>query len=198
MRVDINKADILAVKTMLTGIKGAYPRVMSRSINKTLTNVRVFAVKEIAKDLNLTQTRIKQDFYEDKASYSHLSGKVAAKGKPVGLISFKGTRQLKAGVKVKVHVSKSATTLKHAFITTASNAKNVFWRQYDAARSKYRPGFPYAKLPHKYRYPLERLTGPRIEDEYSKPKVLGPTMKHADDRIIVNMKSQIEFELSKL
>ncbi len=198
MRADINQSDLLAVKTMFAGVKGAQKRIVTRSINKTITNTRVFAVKEIGKDLNLTATRIRKDFKENKASITKPSGSLNATGKPVGLISFRGTRPVKAGVKVRVHKSKAATTLKHAFITTANNAKNVFWRQYKGARAKIRPGFPYAKLPHKYRYPLERRTGPRVEDEYSKDKVFNPVMKNAGNRFVVNMDSQVKYELSKL
>lgn len=198
MKVDINQSDLLAVKAMFAGVKGAQKRIITRSINKTITNTRVFAVKEIGKDLNLPAKRIRKDFRENKATVTKQFGSVEAKGKPVGLISFKGTRQLKAGVKVRVHVSKAATTLKHAFIATANNAKNVFWRQYKGTRAKIRPGFPYARLPRQYKYPLERLTGPRVEDEYSKDKVLNPVMKYAGERFVMNMDSQVSLELSKL
>lgn len=198
MKAEINKADLLAVKAMFAGVRGASKRIIFRSINKTLTNTKTFAAKEIGKDLNLTQKRIKQDFRENKANTVKQYGSVEATGKPVGLISFGGTRQLKAGVKVKIHKSKTATTLKHAFITTANNARNVFWRQWEGTRQKLRPGFPYARLPRQYRYPLERLTGPRVEDEYSKDKVINPVMKNAGERFVVNMDSQVSLELSKL
>lgn len=201
MEIKVNETDLLAVKTMFAGVKGAYKRIVMRSINKTLTNTRVFAVKEIGKDLNLTQARIKMDFHEDGASMTKLSGRLFSTGGPISLTTYRGTRQLKAGVKIRVHKSKPATLLKHAFIETkggGAGAEQVFWRFYEGTRAKPRPGFEYARLPYRYRYPLERLTGPRIEDEYSKDKVLKPVMKNAGERFVVNMDAQVKFELSKL
>ena len=190
MELKVNETDLLAVKTMFAGVKGAYKRIVMRSINKTLTNTRVLAVKEIGKDLNLTQARIKLDFHEDRASMTRIRGRLFSTGEPISLTTYRGTRQLKAGVKIRVHKSKSATLLKHAFIEfkgTGSGARQVFWRRYKGRRVKPRPGFTYAKLPYSYRYPLERLTGPRIEDEYSKPKVINPVIKYAGERFAINM-----------
>lgn len=201
MELKVNETDLLAVKTMFAGVKGAYKRVVMRSINKTLTNTRVFAVKEIGKDLNLTPARIKLDFHEDRAFMTRIRGRLFSTGGPISLTTYRGTRQLKAGVKIRVHKSKSATLLKHAFIESkgsGSGAPQVFWRRWEGTRAKIRPGFSYARLPQRYKYPLERLTGPRIEDEYSKDKVINPVMKYAGERFVINLDAQVKYELSKL
>ena len=198
MRIELDKGDLLKVKTMLAGVANGAPRVITRAINKTLTNVQTKAAAEIGLDLNLPAKRIKQDFALDKANYSKLSGRFVSKGGPVGLASFTGTRQVKAGVSVKVHKSKPRTTLKHAFIATAKNATNVFWRAYEGPRKKLRPGFSYGALPKIYRMPVHRLTGPRVEDELAKPKVIDAVMAHADERFEYNLDHELEYELSKL
>ena len=198
MKVEVNRTDIAAVKLMMGGIKNGYPKVMTRALNKTTTNVKTHAVKETGKTLNLKAGRIRQDFKIQKASWSNLSGSVKATGKPVGLISFIGTRKLKSGVSVKVLKNKPRVKLKHGFIATANRAKNVFQRQYKGPRKKVKPGFPYAKLPRHMRFPVERLTGPRIEDVYVKPTVFGPVIKNADYRLMFNLNNEIKFEFSKL
>jgi hypothetical protein len=123
-----------------------------------------------------------------------------AKGKPVGLASFSGTKELKrGGVSVKVHRTKPRNVLRHAFMARGkgSTTEHVFERKY-YGKKPFRPGFPYAMLPDKYRFPLERLTGPRIEDEYAKPGVLDPTMGYANFKLGENINSQLDYEFSKL
>jgi len=198
MMVEVKKTDITSVRLMMSGIKNGYPKVMTRSINKTSTNVQTHAVREIGKDINLKAGRIRQDFKIQKASWSNLSGSVKATGKPVGLISFTGTRQLKSGVSVKVLKSKPRVKLKHAFITTANRAKNVFQRAYKGPRAKVKPGFPYARLPRHMRFPIERLSGPRVEDVFVKPSIFGPVVQNADERLIFNLNKEIDYEFSKL
>jgi hypothetical protein len=81
-------------------------------------------------------------------------------------------------------------------MATASNAVNVFERR-DFGSAKFRPGFPYAKLPRGYRYPLERKTGPRIEDVYDKPEIIKPVLENAGKRLDINIESQLDFVLNK-
>jgi hypothetical protein len=190
MNISVNRADIEEIGRVINGIKASVPQVLSGAINKTLTNVRADAVKRLGAKINLKAARIRSDF-------SMLKATVIAKGKPVGLASFIGTKELKAGgVSVKVYKDGNRVKLKHAFIGFVKGTNHVFERL-KYGHAQYRPGFPYAKLPHKYRYPLERLTGPRIEDTYSRPEIINPVLDNAGTRLDVNVESQLDFVLSK-
>jgi len=207
MAVEISKFDLEALDRILIGTKNGAVKVLVRSLNKTLTSVKSRAAKEVAADLNLPQKRIKKDFKIIKANFGNPSGSFTSKGKPVGLISFIGTRQTKAGVSVKVKKGNSRKIIRHAFIATAKNASNVFQRPYEGERKKAQPGFVYGALPKKYRFPvpsgggkgrIDRLTGPRIEDEMDKPHVIAAIMAHANERLNVILEQEVNFELSKL
>ena len=206
MEIQIDESQLRDVQTMMTGIKNGYPKVLTRAVNKTLTGVRTDAVGEIYKDLNLTKTRIRKDFKIKKMTWSYLTARIISKGAPVGLAAFTGTRQTKKGVSVKVKRSGKRSILKHAFIADAEKTAtfgsitrtHVFWRKYSGPRSKPRVGFSYGALPRKYRLPVERLIGPRIQDIFDEPKVMKPVMKMADDRLAVNLQRELNFELSKL
>jgi len=200
MQIKFNQLDLARVKATMAGVgKSAVP-VMYRAINKTLGVTQTFAVKRIYTTLNLTQTRIRKDFSQNKALSVRVAGSLNAKGKPVGLASFIGTKELKrGGVSVKVHRAKPRTTLRHAFMAIGKTGSGLHvWERQHYGKQPFRPGFPYATLPDKYRYPLERLTGPRIEDEYAKPKVLDPTIQYANYSLGTNLESQLDYELSKL
>lgn len=197
MNININRADIEEIGRVTNGIKTSVPQVLSRAINKTLTNVKTDATKRIGSKINLKATRIKKDFSTYKATVKFIKGSLLARGGPVGLAAFTGTKELKSGgVSVKVYKDGNRIKLKHAFMETVKGAAHVFERR-DYGRAKYRPSFPYAKLPHQFRFPLERKTGPRIEDVYVRPEIIKPVLKNAGDRLDVNVESQLDFELSK-
>ncbi|KKN52428.1 hypothetical protein LCGC14_0612820 [marine sediment metagenome] len=206
MEISIDQTQMRDVQAMLSGIKNGYPKVLSRSVNKTVTGVRTDAVNEIYKNLNLTKTRIRKDFKIKKMTWAYLTARIVSKGAPVGLAAFAGTRQTKKGVSVKVKRAGKRSILKHAFIADAKKAAvfgsktrtHVFWRKYKGPRSKPKAGFSYGALPRTYRLPVERLVGPRIQDILDEPKVMKPVMKMADDRLAVNLQRELNFELSKL
>jgi hypothetical protein len=205
MQVKLNKADLIAVDTMLTGVKSAYPRVVYRSINSTLGTSKTYASKEIGLVLNLTATRIKKDFKMYKAGPSNLKGSLVAKGKPINLATFKGTRQTQKGISVQVLVGSPRKIIKHAFIwkrTTkaGSEAKTAFWRK-EIMKRPYDKTIPYgflAKTGIIKSLPVETLSGPRIEDIYSRSMLLDKVLKNAGDKYAENIDRNLTYELSKL
>jgi hypothetical protein len=181
----ISETDLLATHAMLLGIKGGLLKVQVSAINKTLDGVRTDAVQEVYNDLHLTKTRIRKDFTINRSSAAFPTGRIFARGNPVGLISFSGTRQVKKGVSVQIKRLGKRTVVKSAFIQTAKNARNVFRRGLVSA------GPPLVRVP---RYPIERETGPRIEDILGKVEVLARVREQAGQRLIKN----VDYEASRL
>jgi len=176
VKVHINSEQLNSVKLALTGIKNGYPKVMTRALNKTISGVRTDESKEVRADLNLKSAYVNAAITTQKASWTNLTARTDAKSKPVGLINFSGTKQNAKGVSVKVKKKNRRSTLKHAFIQTAKNAKNVFWRE----------GKP--------RYPIDRLTGPRITDILAKKEIIG----RVEDKAGVRLKTNIDYELTRV
>jgi hypothetical protein len=80
----------------------------------------------------------------------------------------------------------------------AARTRCVFWRTYEGPRSKFDPSFAYGRLPKRYRLPVVRLTGPRIEDELSRPEVIEAVERHATATLIKRLDHELSRELSKL
>lgn len=204
-QVTIDPGDLSDLRLVLSGIKNGFPAVVTRAINKTLTGVITDAAKEITQDLNLTQTRVKKDMWAVKASYQKLTGAVYAMGKPVNLAAFLNTTySLSRGLGVKVKKSDQKVFLKHAFIVNVptkngDSSKIAVQRQYHitGGTKPFKPSVPYARLPKEKRFPLDTLTGPRIEDEFAKPNVLKRVQDGADARFVANLKSELNYELIK-
>ena len=209
MRINLqfDPGDIAKVNLLMGDIKNGVPKVMTRAINKTLAGVQTDAVKAIAIDLNLTQERIREDFYINNATYENLAGSVVAKGRPVNFASFSGTTETVSdyggGVSVKIKKSGSRVRFKHAFIwnrptKSGDEARTVFqreWHEWHSFRSRFSP---WKKFGAKYRLPLETLNGPRIEDEYAKDRVINNVQLEAKARLDANLEHELEYELSKL
>jgi len=194
MKIELSQADLLRAKVLLAGIKNGYPKVLTRAINKSLTGARTDAVDEIAKDLNLTKTRIRKDFGEPKkATWSDLTGRLDCYGKPVPLDHFIGTRATATkGVSVKVKKNSKRAMIRYAF----ERGGLVFRREWKGPRKPKDPRIKYGALPKKFRLKIQRLTGPRIEDIYD--DLMPEVQARVGARLLKNFDHELEFELSKL
>ena len=195
--VRIDPDDKKEIEAIMKGLGAAANRITTRTINKTLTGVRTDATNAIYKKLNLTKKRIREDFKPPEKAYGNkLKGVLTSSGDPIGLYSF-GAKQLKSGyVSVKVLRTSSKKKIKHAFIATAKNAVNVFWRE-EIYKQPVNPRLAYAKLPHDMRFPIERLTGPRIQDIYARPTILRQVINEGWARYDKEMARLLQLELNK-
>ena len=202
MPVVVNKSDIAELQFALAGIRGATKRVLTRTINRTMTQTRNFAQKEIRKDLNLPAKRVKKDFKIIKAYAGYPKGRIQATGKPVSLASY-GARQTNKGLSVIIRRSKGRKIWRHGFFAKVKGRKQPFWRAVEPPkRAKYRPKWKrrYPKFLYPYRPffgPLERLTGPRVEDEFIKKEVMEPTLKFAGDKFKDQLNKEMNYEIGR-
>jgi hypothetical protein len=196
--VTINQADIAKVQALLGDLKDKYKSVMTTSINKTLTTARTQATARIGNELNLKASRIKEDFTIQKANFGNISGALVAKGAPVGLINFSASQTMK-GVSVKVLRSSSRTVIKHAYIGSkkGQTKQHVYWRKNRMPGTGRWPVGKKARaawdtVAPVYRRPVERLTGPRIEDIFANPKVFDPVSIQAQHVYLQNVDAKID------
>lgn len=223
LNIQIDQADIAKVNLLMGDIKNGVPKVMVRAINKTLTGVQSDAVKFIAVDLNLTQERIRADFFINKAVWDYPSGSVVAKGRPVNFASFIGTTENRSdyngGISVKIKKSGARQKFKHGFLwerpagsininptsggISQDTAKTAFqrewheWRSFRSYLSPWPKIFPGEKPLHPGRR-VETLASLRIEDEFAKDRVINSVEIEAKGRIDANMAHELDYELSRL
>ena len=207
INIKIDHESLASAKTVINAVGKSADPIIYRGINKTIDNTQTKGVDLTYQALNLTKTRIRKDFKKLKAFTGNLRGSLVAEGLPVGFSSFTGTKELKAGgVRVKIERNSPATDFRHAFMAPGRGSYNpdddtvrlhVFERE-RRGWSPFIPGYPYWNMPHRYRYPLDRLAGPKVEDYYGHDKIQIPVEQYANFRMVVNMENQIDFELSKI
>ncbi len=210
MLVEIDSAGLSRVKWLFSDIKNGAEKVLTKSINKTLTSTRVQAVARIGNELTLPAKRIKKDFYISKAKYKKLSGKLVASGAPVGLIQF-GATQRKMGISVKVLRKNRRKVVKHTFIAKGRGAsiskdddsvkQHMYMREYlwkggapgvKFLRGKKYPNVAWGRMPEKFSFQVRRLTGPRIEDIFAKKRVIEPVTIQANKLFADTIANQID------
>jgi hypothetical protein len=203
MNIDIDRSDLLRVKATMAAIGKSANPVMARAINKTVTNSQTFAVQEIYNVLNLTKTRIRKDFKKTRAYASKVSASLIAKGKKIGIIQY-GARTLKSGlVRVRIFRNQGLETFRHVFFAIMpSGHEGYFERRHwfggPAKMSIEQYRMFMWKFPRNIRLPIDEVEGPAIEDIYGNDRTLKPTLRFAGQRLVVNIKSQLDYEWSKL
>lgn len=205
MQVEIDQVAVDNVKAALGDLAGKYKSVLTTSINKTLTTAKVQAKARIGNELNLKAARIDKDLTLQKANFSKLSGALIAKGAPVGLVEFSPV-DVATGVKVKVLRSSSPALLKHAYLAPGKSRSgfHVWWRgnrgsmptakKFPEGQKSYANWY---RIGDSYRgvggskYSIARLTGPRIEDIFGKPRVFDPINIQAAHIYLINVDAKI-------
>lgn len=142
------RGDVEEARRYLYGIeRRAIPKAASRSLNRVASRVNTIARRRIAKQIGIQQKKIKGGFKIQKASWRRLVASVTGSGKPIPAIRFKGTRQLKKGVKSEAF---GGGTIKGAFIATMpSGRRGVFIRKTRKRlpiRQTYGPSVPNAMV----------------------------------------------------
>ncbi|MEO0797558.1 MAG: phage tail protein, partial [Verrucomicrobiota bacterium] len=127
IRSDIRKAE----RRLGEHGKKHIPKAAQMAINRAATKTRTAARRRVAKVMNIPQKRIKDSFPLKKAKRNSLISTLRGIGRPIKLIYFNGTRQLKKGVKSAAYNVKRV--YKGTFITTVgAGHKGAFKRKGDA------------------------------------------------------------------
>ncbi len=199
IRISIDPIDQAKVRSLFSGMKTIGEKVLSRSLNKTLSGVKTDASAEIRKELNAKKSAVDETFSLNKATIKKLSASIVSTGKPLALIDFTATRQTTKGVSVLVKKSGSRKIIPGAFITTLKEGhKGVFWRNWHGAKKPKNSKIRYGALPEKYRLPMSERFGPRVPDILGNDSVMGTVLKKASDRLHTNIESELKYELGKL
>ena len=210
IKIEMDRNDILAVKSALSGIKNGFPRAMARSLNRTIIPARNEAVNLIIKALTgKTKKIIRNAFVIEKASWRHLYASVAAivegpKGR-IPLYWFR-TRKVAGGVRVKVMRDGPMIMLKHAFYAIMPAGwlthKGIFWRATDKVGTgtlkKPLPGYFASLGKDDRRLPIKELFGPTAASIFESEKRIGAVMKHGSDKLFDSLEHEVDYLLGRL
>jgi len=128
VQIQIDEASLQEVEHVLRAIPRGFPRVMRRGINRTVDMAATDLKRRIAEEIELPKGEVAKGIGKRHASFANLAGAVGAKPHRPSLTKFKGTRQLKRGVKYRIG-KQGFKFIEHAFIATMkSGHRGVFLR----------------------------------------------------------------------
>ena len=109
----------------------AIPVAISRAINKTMPQARTQLAKEVRQDWNIKAGAFKKAAkIVQKSNTRTLTSIIKAKGSPIPVIKFTGTRQNAKGVRVNIKKATGAKTITHGFVTVMKTGhKGAFIRR---------------------------------------------------------------------
>lgn len=128
IKVDENK--LRSVQKLLRDVPKAFPKVVSRSINKSALHARAESVRKLSKIINLKLKRIRKDIHVSKATYSRWRADVQVRGWRIPLKEFATSRIIptgnrfnrpKSGLSYKIEKGGVKKTLPHAFYAKMSS-----------------------------------------------------------------------------
>lgn len=196
--IALNPNDLAKVNRLLGDMKNAVPKVLVRSLNKTLTGVKTDASTAIRAVINAKKATVDASFRTVNATAAILTAHFESKGKPLPLIEF-SARQTQQGVSVQVLKNTPRTVVAGAFIQTIqrSGHKGVFWRVWHGAKQPKRK-LAYGKLPAKFRLPIKERFGPRVPDILSNEPVMQTVLTKANERLHTNIEHELNYELMRM
>jgi len=128
VQIQIDEASLQEAEHILRAIPRGFPRVMRRAINRAVDMAATDFKRRVASELELPKGEVAKGIGKRHASFANLAGAVVAKPHRPDLAEFKGTRQLKRGVKYRIG-REGFKSIEHAFIATMkSGHRGVFLR----------------------------------------------------------------------
>ena len=180
--IKFDEKRLQSIQKMLRDIPRAMPKVMSGAINKTATSARTGIVRRIIREVNVVQKSIRNKIEMEKATYSRWQAKLGISRKRISLISFKGTSQIKKGIRYRIKPGGARKLITSAFIGTP--------RRTGVA------GILKRMTPR--RYPLAWLRGPSLGQVFEgAPGVVRQVTESAYKKLEKNIDSQISRILSR-
>lgn len=181
------KFDDRQIRAALTTLGSQAPLAVARALNKSIVTVRSQAVKEIAKDVGLTQKDVRAVMGTKLATRSDLVASVTVTGARIPLIKFKA-RETKAGVTYKLPGGRGLAP--GAFkATMRSGHEGVFKRKEGSTRRGPAPN--YSGLP------IVELHGPSLPRVFSKAAIAKAMRRVAQSVMPKNLAHEVSFLLSK-
>jgi len=189
MRVEIDSAQLSRIKALLGDLAEEAPKVLTRSINKTLGNCLTYTSKITRETYKIKAKRIKQDQTIQRATFSAPQGYLRFKSKRISLMSF-GAKQLKAGVSYQIKKKGGRKKIEGAFIAPGRNANMLVFVRKNRKGGKPKPRTNYAALPRDLRYPIIHKRGPSVATmvEENLPKI----EQYNGERMEFNVNAEVE------
>lgn len=180
LRVDVDKDMIVDVQKRLGDMYTKAPNVISKSLNRTITNVNSNIKKEVRERYHIKARDVSDNLNKPvRSSSSRLFAEVKSTGGPIPLDKFKvSPKTVNPNRKspIKIAVKKDGVKKVMGAFVADINGKKVFKRTTDA------------------RLPIKRLFGPSV------PQMLGDedVQENVNTKALETLNKRLDHEISRI
>jgi hypothetical protein len=198
MQIEINQADLAAVKKMLSSVQGMDQRVIKRSVDRTMGTVKTKVSTVARETLNITKRDADPHIGIHKYEIAKNSGAVVISGASFPVYAFRPTQKA-TGVRVKIKKAGGFKLIEGAFIATMrSGHAGVYWRQWHAFKKPNTGPKPWGRMPKKYRLPVHEIFTSSLPDVVGDDIPMGKILADANTNLHKNIERELNYEMSRL
>lgn len=180
VQIKIDEGSLKEAQNILRAIPRGFPRVMSRAINRAVDMACTDLKRRTAGEIELPKGEVGKGIGRHHASFANLAGSVNAIPYRPSLIKFKGTRQLKRGVKYRIG-REGFKIIEHAFIATMKSGHRGVFKRVGPER-----------------LPIQELRGPSIWQVITNtPGLLTEVNQKASENLIRQVNDYMSVELRR-
>ncbi len=165
-------------------LRGRARATVARSMNRAANSAKTVGAREIASDVGLRVGTVKEQIRLTRATPQQLLATLEISGRRIPLIEFHArgpypSRGRGRGVTYKI--GETPARLPHAFIAIMRSGHRGVFRRVGTKRR-----------------PIIELLGPSLPQVFSKPSIVQTMQERYRESLLVNLKHEIEYELSRL
>jgi hypothetical protein len=181
------KFDTRKVEVALDRMTEIPAKAGARAINRTMTSTRAVLARDIAADLGLKVSTVKDQLRLMNARPDSLTGRITVSGKPIPLIEFKAKWSRRSGVRTNLQPPAKGR-YPDAFIATVGRGHTGVFKRVPGGKRR-------GPKPHRSQLPIYELHGPSLPAVFGKmtPKALA----HAEAELQKNLAHETAFALKQ-
>lgn len=162
-------------------LKANSPAAIARALNRSIASAKVVGVREISRDLGVTQANLRDKIGTTEARPDALRARLTASTKRIPLVDFNATgpepsRGQGRGVSAKL--GRTRTRYPQAFLATMKSGHRGVFKRHTAKR-----------------LPIVELHGPSIGRVFL--KYVGVMLARGREQLVKNLQSELRFALRR-
>jgi len=196
--VQFDQVQLDAVKAMLNIFPDMAERVLYKSINKTLTEVKSDISEGVRRVVTADQETVDGKIRLSNASLKKLSGLVSLAGAPLPISKFPAIQE-PWGVLARIYKAQPYRRITSSFLATMKSGHVGAFRRETLIQPAGVPvNRPWKRMPKAFRLPIEEMYGPSLGTILQSPPVMEPVLSKLGDHLDANLEDQTQRELARL
>lgn len=196
--VTLDQEQLAMVKAMLNTFPDLAERVIYKSLNKTMTEVKTDISEGVRGVVTADQETVDGKIRISNASLKKLAGQVTLAGNPLPISKFPAIQEPQ-GVLARIYKAQPYRMITSGFLATMKSGHvGVFRRETRISPAGQPVIRPWKKMPKKYRLPIEEMYGPSLGTILQSAPVMEPVLGKLGEHLDANLERQTALELKKL